>query len=75
MASRHREDDGMGSLSILHWLIVIGIIAVPMFPISMILKKAGRSPWWAVLYIVPFVNLIALFVFAYSPWPRDTAST
>ncbi|MFA7261463.1 MAG: hypothetical protein WC068_00455 [Caulobacter sp.] len=59
-----------GAFSIWHWLIVFIWVIVPMFPISTILKKAGRGPWWALLYVVPLVNLIALFVFAYSRWPR-----
>lgn len=63
-----------GGISIVHWLIVIVWLIAPMFPISMILKKAGHSPWWALLYIVPLANLIALFAFAYGRWPRDANS-
>ncbi len=58
----------MGSLSIWHWIIVV-IWLLPMFPISTILKKAGFSPWWALLYVVPIGNVVALFVFAYAKWP------
>ena len=58
----------MGSFSIWHWIIVIAFLA-PMWPIGTILKKAGFSPWWALLYVVPIGNLIALFVFANAKWP------
>ncbi|KQS55545.1 hypothetical protein ASG17_05565 [Brevundimonas sp. Leaf363] len=59
----------MGSMSIWHWLIIL-ITLAPMFPIGQVLKKAGFSPWWALLYMVPIFNLVALFVFAYSKWPN-----
>ena len=58
----------MGSFSIWHWIVVVVMLA-PMFPMATILRKAGFSPWWALLYVVPIGNLIALFVFAYAKWP------
>jgi len=38
-------------------------------PAARVLRKAGRSGWWALALIVPVVNLVALWVFAYSRWP------
>jgi predicted ABC-type exoprotein transport system permease subunit len=64
----------MGSLSIVHWLIVLAAIFVLAFPLVRILRRLGYSGWWAVLWFVPLVNLIALWVLAYRPWPRDAAS-
>ena len=61
----------MGSFSIWHW-IVVSVWLLPMIPISTILKKAGFSPWWALLYLAPIANLIALFVFANAKWPART---
>lgn len=61
----------MGGLSIWHWLIVLIFFIVPLFPITRIFKKAGFSPWWAVLYWVPLINFIGLFVFAYTRWPAE----
>lgn len=58
----------MGSFSIWHWLVIIGWL-LPMLPISRILRKAGFSPWWALLYLVPMANVAALFIFAYARWP------
>lgn len=63
----------MGSFSIWHWVIVLIAIA-PVFPIFTILKKAGFSGWWALLYLLPGVSFIALFVFAYSRWPTAKAA-
>ncbi|MBU1385334.1 MAG: hypothetical protein KKE52_03500 [Alphaproteobacteria bacterium] len=59
----------MGSFSLWHWLIVMLWGIAPMFPISEILKKAGYSRAWALLWLVPLVNLIGFVVFAYSRWP------
>ena len=62
----------MGSYSIWHWLIVLAAVAMIIFPTAEILRKAGWSRWWAILAIIPTVNLIAFWVFAYSRWPsRD----
>lgn len=34
-----------------------------------VLAKAGRSPIWILLLLVPYVNIIALWAFAYASWP------
>ena len=46
------------------FLIVIGV------PISQILHRAGRSRWWTILAFVPLLNLISLWVFAFTRWPN-----
>ncbi|MCP6390826.1 hypothetical protein NL487_28285, partial [Klebsiella pneumoniae] len=63
----------MLSFSIWHWLIFL-ITTAPfwlllMIPISEVIRKAGFSRWWTLIYPVPLINLIALFVFAFSRWP------
>lgn len=60
----------MGSFSIWHWLIVFIVFVAPLFPIGRILKKAGYSRWLAIFYLIPLVNLVLLYVFAYSDWPK-----
>ena len=53
-------------------LFTLAIIAVlVLMPISSILRRVGYSPWLALLWIVPFVNIIMLWVFAFGRWPRD----
>jgi uncharacterized membrane protein YhaH (DUF805 family) len=45
-------------------------------PVSSILHRAGRSRWWTVLAFIPLINLIGLWVFAFSRWPAvDRASS
>lgn len=59
----------MHSFSLWHWIIFLIIAAVPLWLFSHAIRKAGFSPWWAVLGIVPVVNIIMLWVFAYTKWP------
>jgi hypothetical protein len=34
--------------------------------------KAGYSGAWSLFVFVPLINLIMLWVFAFSTWPRDS---
>lgn len=65
----------MGAFSPVHWIIVLvvfgALIVVPIWAWCTIVKKAGFSPWWGLLSIIPLVNIAMLFVFAYSKWPTD----
>jgi hypothetical protein len=61
-------------ISLFHWLIVIVAAFLVCFPVARVLRRIGFSGWWSLLWIVPFVNIVALWVFAYRPWPRDAAS-
>jgi hypothetical protein len=64
----------MGSVSPAHWAIVIVFAFLVCFPVARILRRLGFSGWWSLLWLLPLVNLIVLWVFAYRPWPRDAAS-
>jgi hypothetical protein len=33
------------------------------------MQRAGFSPWWSLLALVPGVNVIALWLFAFGRWP------
>lgn len=58
----------MGLMAVLPFLVLIGI-AIVMVPCWLILKKAGFSPWLALLCIVPtFGALILLYVLAFADW-------
>lgn len=60
----------MGTLSIWHWIVVIVYFFVIMFPTARIMRKAGYSGWWCILAVIPLVNLIFLWVFAFTSWPN-----
>ena len=49
-------------------LIVLALVIVPLWRIC---TRAGFSGWWSLLVVVPLLNLIMLWVFAYAKWPRD----
>ena len=57
-----------GLFGLLIILIVAGI------PVRQILLRTGFSQWWALLVVVPLVNLLALWIFAFSSWPRQTSA-
>ena len=61
-------EPGPAQLTIMAAIAVIWLL--PMIPIAIILRKAGFSPWWTVVYLLPFGNLVGLFVFAFARWPE-----
>jgi hypothetical protein len=64
----------MGGVSVVHWIVLLAVLAIPVWVWGVIVKKAGFNPWWGLLVIVPLVNVVMLFVFAYSKWPTDRPS-
>jgi hypothetical protein len=53
-----------------HWVMPLGmpllLIIIVAVPVANILYRAGRSRWWTILAFVPLVNLIGLWVFAFT---------
>lgn len=49
-------------------LLIIAVLLLP--PLTQILHKAGYSRWWILLYFVPLVNIVALWLFAFRKWPH-----
>ncbi|MCO5118643.1 MAG: hypothetical protein M9951_03295 [Burkholderiaceae bacterium] len=52
----------------LHWLTMLLGAVLIVLPFWKIFAKAGFSGWLSLLMIVPMVNLIALYVLAFSDW-------
>jgi len=69
---KDREPD-MGLFSLFNWLlgtVIVAIISpIVLAPVALILRRAGFSRWWSILWAIPVVNIIALWVFALVPWP------
>ena len=59
----------MGGLSVFHLVIVIVVLILYFIPVVKILNKAGYSGWWSLLILVPLVNIIMFYVFAFADWP------
>jgi hypothetical protein len=56
-------------------MIILIYVAVLVIPFWQIFKKAGHSPWLALLMLVPVLNLAALYFLAFAPWPALTRGT
>jgi hypothetical protein len=56
----------MGGFSVIHWLFLFAVLLVPVWKV---VAKAGYSGAWALLILVPVVNIAALWVFACARWP------
>lgn len=56
--------EGFGVL--FFWLVFL-------VPLWRIISKAGYSGAWALVSLIPFVNIIALWIFAFAKWPNEPA--
>ena len=50
-------------------LMMLVFVALVIVPFWFIFAKAGFSRWLSLLMSIPVVNLITLYVFAFSAWP------
>ena len=63
----------MGGFSMWHWLVVVFLFYAIflVIPIWRILQRTGFPGVLSLLVLVPMVNLICLWLFAFMAWPRD----
>jgi biotin transporter BioY len=47
------------------WFVIIGI------PVMQILHRTGFSRAWVLIGIVPIVNLVFLWIYAFTRWPVE----
>lgn len=59
----------MGQFSIWHWIVTLLYLALILVPMAAVMRKAGYSRAWAIVFVIPVLNLLALWVFAFSRWP------
>jgi hypothetical protein len=57
----------MAMMAVMPFVFLI-FAAIVILPLWFIWKKAGFSPWLSLLMIFPLVNLIMLYVLAFSEW-------
>ncbi|MDE2184760.1 MAG: hypothetical protein KGJ78_17230 [Alphaproteobacteria bacterium] len=50
------------------WIVGFLVFALPMMEI---IHKAGYSRVWILIWFVPVVNVIFLWIFAFSRWPSQ----
>jgi hypothetical protein len=61
---------GMTGFGVGHWAIFTVMVAAILYPIGRILGRMGLLPFWSVFALVPFINVIALWILAFTDWPR-----
>jgi hypothetical protein len=67
MMDQHSINMMMGMMSVFGIIALIGA-AIYIVPFWFIFKKAGFSPWLCLLLVFPLVNLIMLYVLAFTDW-------
>jgi hypothetical protein len=50
-------------------LLLILVLVLNAIPIAKILGRVGLNKWWTIAFLVPFLNIVALRIFAYARWP------
>ena len=56
-------------------LMMVGVfIFVLLVPIAKLLRRTGHHAIWCLLALLPGLNFIAFWIFAFKPWPTDTTS-
>ena len=51
-------------------LLVVVIVLVSVLPAFWALPKIGKSPWMAILLMIPLVNIVYLYVLAFGQWGK-----
>jgi membrane protein DedA with SNARE-associated domain len=57
------------------WFAFLFWIVIILIPIFRILKRTGHAPLWSILFVIPLVNVVALYVFAFKRWPTANNPT
>jgi hypothetical protein len=52
------------------YLLLIGLFLCILWAGGKILVKAGFDPRWVVLLLIPVINILMIWVFAFSDWPN-----
>ena len=61
----------MGTWGITHWVILLIWLVVFIVPCWRIVRKAGFNGAFSLLSLVPLVNIIYLWIFAFVKWTNE----
>ena len=67
----------MDTFSVWHWGIVavIGVFYLGVgYLVARIVGRLGFSRWWAVVALIPYINVAGLCVLAFVKWPIERQS-
>lgn len=53
----------------LGFLAALAVVALMVWMFVRIAAKAGFHPLWAITMVVPVVNIVMLYLFAFTRWP------
>ena len=59
------QPHGFILIGLLFWFVVVGV------PVMQILKRTGFSRAWVLILFVPLVNLVFLWIYAFTRWPVE----
>jgi len=65
----------MGYMSTWHWGGALIFALIFVIPAWKIVAKAGYAGAWSLFALVPVINIIMLWVFAFSTWPGHKGGT
>jgi uncharacterized membrane protein YhaH (DUF805 family) len=52
-----------------HLILGLLVFVLVLIPVIKIIRKAGYSGWWVLLWFIPIGNIVALWIFAFADWP------
>lgn len=59
----------------IYWTVIaLLFLTMVIFPASRIMQRMGYSRWWSFSLVVPFANIILIWLLSLKPWPKDVAS-
>jgi uncharacterized membrane protein YhaH (DUF805 family) len=59
----------LGVFELIFALVLAVLLVAALLGAARTLSKAGYPGWWALLLLVPVVNLVALSIFGGADWP------
>jgi hypothetical protein len=66
---RQMMDGWMYGYGSFHWFWFIVMVVLVVYPVGRILNRIGFSPLWAIAMFIPLLNLIVLWILAFTEWP------
>jgi len=61
----------MMGVSLWQLFIVVIILVIPFLIFPAVLKKAGFSGWWTLCLFIPVINILLIWLFAFTEWPNE----
>jgi len=55
-------------------LVVFLVLVLPYLIFSPVARKSGFSKWWSLTMILPIVNVVVIWIFAFIEWPNERRS-